>query len=85
MQEQARTLNISYLLPKAVGNTYTLYSMSGPEFILPIWYDLVATFAFAITGAIIGLQKKYDIVIVFDIKTRPAESVRNIVRGKKQP
>ena len=36
--------------------------MSGPEFILPIWYDLVATFAFAITGAIIGLQKKYDIV-----------------------
>lgn len=25
------------------------------------------------------------IVIVFDIKTRPAESVRNIVRGKKQP
>ena len=62
MQEQARTLNISYLLPKAVGNTHTLYSMSGPEFILPIWYDLVATFAFAITGAIIGLQKKYDIV-----------------------
>lgn len=32
------------------------------EFFLPVWYDLLATFAFAITGAIIGLRKHYDIV-----------------------
>lgn len=32
------------------------------QFILPIWYDLLATFAFAITGAVIGLKKHYDIV-----------------------
>lgn len=32
------------------------------QFILPIWYDLLATFAFAITGAVIGLRKHYDIV-----------------------
>lgn len=32
------------------------------EFYLPIWYDLLATFAFAITGAIVGLRKQYDIV-----------------------
>lgn len=31
-------------------------------FFLPIWYDLLATFAFAITGAIVGLRKQYDIV-----------------------
>lgn len=35
------------------------------EFYLPIWYDLLATFAFAITGAIIGLRKQYDIVGVW--------------------
>lgn len=32
------------------------------QFQLPIWYDLMATFAFAITGAIVGIHKKYDIV-----------------------
>lgn len=32
------------------------------QFTLPIWYDLLATFAFAITGAVIGLRKHYDIV-----------------------
>lgn len=32
------------------------------QFYLPIWYDLLATFAFGITGAVIGLRKHYDIV-----------------------
>lgn len=32
------------------------------QFVLPIWYDLLATFAFGITGAVIGLRKHYDIV-----------------------
>lgn len=37
------------------------------QFYLPIWYDLLATFAFGIAGAMIGLQKKYDIVGVVSI------------------
>lgn len=41
---------------------YTKSNMIEGEFVLPIWYDLLATFAFAITGAVIGLQKRYDIV-----------------------
>lgn len=32
------------------------------QFSLPIWYDLIATFAFAITGAAVGLRKHYDLV-----------------------
>lgn len=32
------------------------------QYFLPIWYDLLATFAFAITGAAVGLRKHYDIV-----------------------
>jgi uncharacterized membrane protein YeiH len=32
------------------------------QYYLPIWYDLLATFAFAITGAMVGLRKHYDIV-----------------------
>lgn len=32
------------------------------EYYLPIWYDLLATFAFSITGAMVGLRKHYDIV-----------------------
>lgn len=32
------------------------------QFQLPIWYDLIATFAFAITGAMVGIHKKYDVV-----------------------
>lgn len=32
------------------------------QYILPIWYDLFATFAFGMTGAMVGLRKHYDIV-----------------------
>lgn len=36
--------------------------MFGGEFNLPVWYDLLATFAFAVTGATVGLRKHFDIV-----------------------
>lgn len=36
--------------------------MFGGEFNLPVWYDLLATFAFAVTGAAVGLRKHFDIV-----------------------
>lgn len=36
--------------------------MFGGEFNLPVWYDLLATFAFAVTGAMVGLRKHFDIV-----------------------
>lgn len=34
-------------------------------FTLPAWFDLGATFAFALTGAIAGMQRGYDIVGIF--------------------
>jgi uncharacterized membrane protein YeiH len=34
-------------------------------FHLPVWFDLGATFAFALTGAIAGIRRGYDIVGVF--------------------
>jgi uncharacterized membrane protein YeiH len=34
-------------------------------FQLPVWFDLGATFAFALTGAIAGIKRGYDIVGVF--------------------
>lgn len=39
--------------------------MPPPAFTLPAWFDLGATFAFALTGAIAGLRRGYDIVGVF--------------------
>lgn len=41
--------------------------MGEGQFILPVWYDLLATFAFAITGAVLGLKKRYDIVGVVSL------------------
>ena len=35
------------------------------EFHLPVWFDLGATFAFALTGAIAAIKRGYDIVGVF--------------------
>lgn len=34
-------------------------------FQLPVWFDLCATFAFALTGALAGIKRGYDIVGVF--------------------
>jgi len=34
----------------------------GPEFHLPVIFDLAATFLFAVTGAIAGLRKGYDLI-----------------------
>ncbi|ACB74432.1 trimeric intracellular cation channel family protein [Opitutus terrae] len=39
--------------------------MAPVTFHLPVWFDLGATFAFAITGALAGMQRRYDIVGVF--------------------
>ncbi len=39
--------------------------MLNDAFILPAWFDLAATFAFALTGAIAGIKRGYDIVGVF--------------------
>ncbi len=39
-----------------------MVDMFGGEFNLPVWYDLLATFAFAVTGAAVGLRKHFDIV-----------------------
>jgi uncharacterized membrane protein YeiH len=36
-------------------------------FQLPAWFDLGATFAFALTGALAGIKRRYDIVGVFFI------------------
>lgn len=38
--------------------------LSGP-FTLPVWFDHGATFAFAVTGALAGIKRGYDIVGVF--------------------
>lgn len=39
--------------------------MSASEFHLPVWFDLGATFAFALTGALAAIRRGYDIVGVF--------------------
>jgi uncharacterized membrane protein YeiH len=39
--------------------------MPPASFSLPVWFDLGATFAFALTGAIAGIRRGYDIVGVF--------------------
>jgi uncharacterized membrane protein YeiH len=39
--------------------------MSTVTFHLPAWFDLGATFAFAMTGALAGIRRGYDIVGVF--------------------
>ena len=39
--------------------------MQSAVFTLPVWFDLAATFAFALTGAIAGIKRGYDIVGVF--------------------
>lgn len=39
--------------------------MSGSEFHLPVWFDLGATFAFALTGALAAIRRGYDIVGIF--------------------
>lgn len=35
------------------------------QFHLPVWFDLCATFAFALTGALAAIKRGYDIVGVF--------------------
>lgn len=39
--------------------------MNANPFHLPVWFDLGATFAFALTGAIAGIRRGYDIVGIF--------------------
>lgn len=39
--------------------------MLAETFTLPVWFDLGATFAFAVTGAIAGINRGYDIVGIF--------------------
>ncbi len=39
--------------------------MPAVTFQLPLWFDLGATFAFALTGALAGIKRGYDIVGVF--------------------
>jgi uncharacterized membrane protein YeiH len=39
--------------------------MPSGAFHLPVWFDLSATFAFGLTGALAGIRRRYDIVGVF--------------------
>lgn len=39
--------------------------MPHETFDLPVWFDLGATFAFSLTGALAAMQRKYDIVGLF--------------------
>src|SRR4051812_37017408 len=39
--------------------------MAATTFTLPVWFDLGATFAFAITGTLVAIKRGYDIVGVF--------------------
>ncbi len=39
--------------------------MSSAVFHLPVWFDLGATFAFALTGALAAIKRGYDIVGIF--------------------
>lgn len=41
--------------------------MAPGVFTLPIWFDLGAVFAFAITGALAAMKRRYDIVGVFSL------------------
>jgi uncharacterized membrane protein YeiH len=40
-------------------------TVTAPSFQLPVWFDLGATFAFALTGSIAAIKRGYDIVGVF--------------------
>ena len=46
--------------------------MPGSTFQLPVFFDLGATFAFALTGALAGIKRGYDIVGVFFSRSPPA-------------
>lgn len=39
--------------------------MTAGSFHLPVWFDLGATFAFGLTGALVAIRRGYDIVGVF--------------------
>ena len=39
--------------------------MAAAEFHLPVWFDLGATFAFGLTGALAAIKRGYDVVGVF--------------------
>lgn len=39
--------------------------MQGTSFLLPVWFDLGATFAFGITGVLAAVRRGYDIVGMF--------------------
>lgn len=39
--------------------------MNSGMFQLPVWFDLGATFAFALTGAVVGIRRGYDVVGIF--------------------
>lgn len=39
--------------------------MAATTFELPVWFDLAATFAFGLTGALAGIKRGYDIVGTF--------------------
>lgn len=39
--------------------------MPGGSFLLPVWFDLGATFAFGITGVLAAIRRGYDIVGMF--------------------
>jgi uncharacterized membrane protein YeiH len=39
--------------------------MPGNVFLLPVWFDLGATFAFGLTGALAAIKRGYDVVGVF--------------------
>ena len=39
--------------------------MTGPDFQVPIAFDYVATFTWAVSGAIVAIRHRFDIVGVF--------------------
>ena len=42
-----------------------LFTVTSAAFHLPVWFDLGATFAFGLTGALAAIKRGYDIVGVF--------------------
>jgi len=38
------------------------------QFTLPVWFDLGATFVFAVSGALLAMRKGYDIVGTFALR-----------------
>src|SRR6187397_2706353 len=38
-----------------------------PQFTIPVYYDYFATFTWAVSGALIGVHRRYDLVGVFVI------------------